>query len=49
MLGEWVGLAKYDKAGHVRKCVGCSCCVVKDYGEPSKALDMILDHFKKTT
>eukprot|EP01001_Neometanema_parovale_P000506 NODE_10566_length_586_cov_317.131749_g10289_i0.p1 GENE.NODE_10566_length_586_cov_317.131749_g10289_i0~~NODE_10566_length_586_cov_317.131749_g10289_i0.p1 ORF type:complete len:160 (+),score=58.75 NODE_10566_length_586_cov_317.131749_g10289_i0:62-481(+) len=46
-LGEWVGLGKYDSAHNLRKVVGNSCCVVKDYGEKSKALDMILEHFKK--
>eukprot|EP00906_Rhabdomonas_costata_P027001 RCo038419 len=46
-LGEWVGLATYQKTGELKKVVGCSCCVVKDYGEKSKSLDMILEHFKK--
>mmetsp|Transcript_76427 Transcript_76427/g.134961 ORF Transcript_76427/g.134961 Transcript_76427/m.134961 type:complete len:139 (-) Transcript_76427:102-518(-) len=46
-LGEWVGLGSYDADGNVKKMVGCSCAVVKDYGEKSKALDMILEHFKK--
>lgn len=32
LLGEWVGLCKYDKEGKARKVVGCSCVVVKDYG-----------------
>jgi len=47
-LGEWVGLGSYDNAGNVKKLVGCSCAVVKDYGETSKALDMILEHFQKS-
>jgi small subunit ribosomal protein S12e len=29
LLGEWVGLCKYDKEGKARKVVGCSCVVVK--------------------
>eukprot|EP00994_Dinema_validum_P004580 NODE_2634_length_664_cov_926.107317_g1987_i1.p2 GENE.NODE_2634_length_664_cov_926.107317_g1987_i1~~NODE_2634_length_664_cov_926.107317_g1987_i1.p2 ORF type:complete len:161 (-),score=63.24 NODE_2634_length_664_cov_926.107317_g1987_i1:182-607(-) len=46
-IGEWVGLGTYDKTGNVKKVVGCSCCVVKDWGEKSAALTMILDHFSK--
>eukprot|EP00992_Anisonema_acinus_P013469 TRINITY_DN8756_c0_g1_i1.p1 TRINITY_DN8756_c0_g1~~TRINITY_DN8756_c0_g1_i1.p1 ORF type:complete len:140 (-),score=38.23 TRINITY_DN8756_c0_g1_i1:33-452(-) len=47
-LGEWVGLGSYDKGGNLKKVVGCSCCVVKDYGErQGKALEMILEHFQK--
>jgi small subunit ribosomal protein S12e len=45
-LGEWAGLCKIDKEGQARKIVGCSCVVVKDYGEEGAALDMILDYFK---
>ncbi|KAJ9442950.1 40S ribosomal protein S12 [Diplonema papillatum] len=44
-LGEWVGLAKYDSAAQIRKVIGASCVAVTDYGEKSKALDMILGHF----
>eukprot|EP01079_Euglenida_sp_SAG-EU17-18_P009777 gene9777-1761_t len=47
-LGEWVGLAEYQKDGTIKnvdgkeKIVGCSCVVVKDFGEQSKALEMLL-------
>eukprot|EP00756_Hemistasia_phaeocysticola_P024984 Hpha_TRINITY_DN15982_c1_g5::TRINITY_DN15982_c1_g5_i2::g.75466::m.75466/K02951/RP-S12e, RPS12; small subunit ribosomal protein S12e len=44
-LGEWVGLAKYDRSSNVKKVIGASCVAVTDYGEKSKALDMILGHF----
>jgi len=47
LLGEWVGLAKYDKNMKPRKRLKCGCVVVKDFGEESEALQVILQHFKK--
>ena len=46
-LGEWVGLAKVDKEGTARKVVGCSCVVVKEYGEESPALAVLQEYFDK--
>lgn len=34
--GEWVGLWKTDREGKACKVFGCSCVVVKDYGEESQ-------------
>ena len=45
-LGEWVGLCKYDAAGKARKVVGCSCAVIRDWGENSEARDVLLEHVK---
>ncbi|KAK9897594.1 hypothetical protein P389DRAFT_159580 [Cystobasidium minutum MCA 4210] len=44
-LGTWAGLCKIDRDGTPRKVVGCSCVVVKDYGQESEALNVLLDHF----
>jgi small subunit ribosomal protein S12e len=48
-LGEWVGLAKYDKNMKPRKVQKCSCVVVKDFGEESEALNFILAQFGHAT
>ncbi|GAB2210674.1 hypothetical protein Droror1_Dr00015955 [Drosera rotundifolia] len=45
-LGEWVGLCKIDSEGKARKVVGCSCVVVKDYGEESEAFHVLEEHLK---
>ena len=45
-LGEWAGLCKIDSEGKARKVVGCSCVVVKDYGEESEGLHIVQEHVK---
>ncbi|KAF8407241.1 hypothetical protein HHK36_006368 [Tetracentron sinense] len=45
-LGEWAGLCKIDAKGKARKVVGCSCVVVKDYGEEPEGLDIVREHVK---
>ncbi|XP_075238368.1 ribosomal protein S12 [Lycorma delicatula] len=45
-LGEWAGLCKIDDSGKARKVVGCSCVVVKDYGEETPSLDLLKEYMK---
>ncbi|CAE6482585.1 unnamed protein product [Rhizoctonia solani] len=46
VLGTWAGLCKIDREGNPRKIVGCSCVVVKDYGQESEGLNVLLEYFK---
>lgn len=45
-LGTWAGLCKIDREGNPRKVVGCTCVVVRDYGEDSEGLNVLLEYFK---
>ncbi|KAF6197778.1 hypothetical protein GE061_008744 [Apolygus lucorum] len=45
-LGEWTGLCKIDKTGKSRKIVGCSCVVIKDWGEDTPHLDLLKDYIR---
>ncbi|CAM8999663.1 unnamed protein product [Rhodiola kirilowii] len=43
-LGEWAGICKINSEGKARKVIGCSCLVVKDYGEPSEGLHIVQEY-----
>jgi len=43
-LGEWVGLCKIDSEGKARKVVGCSCAVIRAWGEDSRARTVLLEN-----
>lgn len=46
-LGEWAGLCKIDSEGNATKVVGCTCVVVKDFGEPSRGYDFLLEYINE--
>ncbi len=45
-LGEWVGLCKIDPEGKASKVVKCSCAVVKNWGAPGAAHDVVQNYIK---
>jgi small subunit ribosomal protein S12e len=45
-LGEWAGLCKIDREGNPRKVVGASVVVVKDFGEDSEAMNVLMEYFR---
>jgi len=46
-LGEWAGLCKFNAEGKAVKVVGCSCVVIKSWGEDSAARQYVLEHVAK--
>ena len=46
-LGQWAGLCKIDTEGQARKVVGCSCVVIKSWGQETPARQMVLAEIKK--
>jgi len=46
LLGEWAGLCRYNQEGKPIKVVGCSCVVIRSWGEETQARHVILEHVK---
>ena len=46
-LGEWTGLCKIDKNGVPQKVINCSVAIVRDFGEETQELAVLLDYFKR--
>uniref|UniRef100_A0A6G1SHV6 40S ribosomal protein S12 n=1 Tax=Aceria tosichella TaxID=561515 RepID=A0A6G1SHV6_9ACAR len=47
LIGEWCGLCKYDKEGKARKVVGCSCAVVKSWGNEDQGKVILTAYFNR--
>ena len=45
-LAEWAGLVKKDREGNIKKHFKCSCVAVKDFGERTKSLEVLLEQLK---
>ena len=45
-LGEWCGLCKIDEEGNPTKIVKCSCAAIRDYGEETEGLAVLMEHLK---
>jgi small subunit ribosomal protein S12e len=48
-LGEWAGLCKYNPEGKAVKVVGCSCAVIRSWGEDTEARQYITNHIKSSS
>lgn len=46
-LGEWAGLCTLDREGNVKKVVGCSCVVIKNWGADTEERSVLLEHFSQ--
>ena len=46
ILAQWAGLQKFDAAGNAKKTFKCSCVSIRDFGERTKALDLLLQNLQ---
>ena len=45
-LGEWSGLCRINEDGEAVNIVACSCAVITDFGEDTRALEMVMEAIK---
>lgn len=45
-LAEWSGLTKNDRAGNIKKVFKCSTVAIRDFGDRTKSLDVLLEKLK---
>lgn len=45
-LAEYAGLVKKDAEGNIKKHFKCSCIAIREFGERTKALDMLLEQLQ---
>uniref|UniRef100_A0A7S2TSM0 40S ribosomal protein S12 n=1 Tax=Lotharella oceanica TaxID=641309 RepID=A0A7S2TSM0_9EUKA len=48
-LGEWVGLATINEEGEPEKVVGCSSAAILNWGQPSKAKEVLMKHIAQSS
>lgn len=46
-LAEWAGLTKLDRAGNIKKTFKCTSVAIRDFGDRTKALDMLLEQLNR--
>ena len=46
VLAEWAGLQKFDRTGNAKKTFKCSCVAIRDFGERTKALELLLSQLQ---
>lgn len=46
ILAQWAGLQKFDAAGNAKKTFKCSSVAIRDFGERTKALDLLLSNLQ---
>ena len=45
-LGEWAGLCRINEEQEAVNIVGCSCAVITDFGEETRASELVMEAIK---